>query len=125
MGVRQGGPNELRISAERIEEELWKLVETNIADVIEWDNTGVRLKDLSKVSRDQLAGVKKLSVVKKGDVCAVEVQLHDSLRALELLGKMYGLFSEKREVSGTPTTIVMVDYDRAKKFDKQKGADCK
>jgi len=90
------------ITAERVVEELGKLAFANIDDFVD-ENYAV----MEKPKRRKMAAVKsvKTTTTKRdgddeGKIEKVELQLYDKLGALNALGRHFGLFKDRIELSG-------------------------
>ena len=69
-------------------------------DIIHWGPQGLRLKDSSNLSDDNVRALAQIRVTPTTHGRATSVKFADRLRALEMLGRHLGLFSERSEVSG-------------------------
>jgi phage terminase small subunit len=92
------------ITAERVKERLATIAFADIRDL--HDDQG-NLKPLHTLTADQAAAISQFEVIKKnaeagdGVIDRVhKVRLADQMKALEMLGKHFGLFIEKVEHSG-------------------------
>ena len=68
---------------------------------------GLRLRPSFELTPDQAAMVAEVSETTSQNGGSLRLKIHDKVRALELLGKHLGMFTEKRELSGpngTPLT---------------------
>lgn len=88
------------INADRVLLELGKIAFINATDVINMDDATI----LSEANRDDTAAIASVKVKtipgEDGDGVEREIRLADKLKALELLGKHLGLFTDKVEVKG-------------------------
>jgi len=91
------------VTQDRVVKELARVAFVDPVQVINF-KTGAVLSDISEDDRAVLAGVK----VKDGDTFTErEVKLCDKLRALELLGKHLGIFTDNVALKGMlPVTII-------------------
>lgn len=91
--------NRTNISQDRVVNELAKIAFLNIADLI--DQNG-NMK--SNVSRDDMAGIEWMRSrgieTENGYVKETEFRLTSKLKALELLGRHLGMFTDRVELSG-------------------------
>lgn len=92
------------ITAERVKERLATIAFADIRDLHDQDGN---LKPLHALTADQAAAISQFEVIKKnaeagdGVIDRVhKVRLADQMKALEMLGKHFGLFIEKVEHSG-------------------------
>lgn len=83
------------INQDRVIQELAKIAFVNASDVIDLKRATV----LEEADREDLACIQSVKV-KDGNTMEREVRLADKLRALELLGKHLGMWTEKVQVSG-------------------------
>ena len=83
------------INQDRVVRELAKIAFVNASDVIDLKRATV----LEEADREDLACIQSVKV-KDGNTVEREVRLADKLRALELLGKHLGMWTEKVQVSG-------------------------
>jgi phage terminase small subunit len=88
------------INAERVLRELARVAFVNIEDVIDLNEGTVK----SDAARDDKAAVAAVKVKKvqtdEGENTEREVRLADKLKALELLGKHLGMFTENINLNG-------------------------
>lgn len=76
-------------------ERLTEIARGGLADFLDLSVSGLPIFDFEKAqAANRLGLLKKYKVTKSG----VEIELHDPLKALELLGKHHQLFIEKIEV---------------------------
>ena len=92
------------ITADRILNELAKIAFVNPTDVIDENTAEVR----REASPDDRAAIRSIGR-KTGKVSERSVELCDKTRALELLGKHLGLFTENVEVKKDAPTIIFED----------------
>ena len=94
------------ITADRVLIELAKIAFVDPDRVIN-ANDGTVKADASADDRAAIQGVKvKQSTSQTGDSFEAEVKLYDKTRALELLGKHLGLFSDKVDLNLTQPIVV-------------------
>ena len=72
----------LEISAERVAEELARIGFSNIADVVEWDGNGIRIKDGAAIDGDALRAVSEISENKEG---WRKIKMHSKTQALAII----------------------------------------
>jgi phage terminase small subunit len=97
----------------------------NVKDVVSWNQEGlVFTANSEELDKDTSRLIKKIKVTEKtsqkGDwtECKTEVELHDPVRAGELLGQYHGMFKEKIEHSGPnggPISYEVLDYSKSVK----------
>ena len=104
----------LGITADRVLQELAVLAYSDITDYVDIDVTpskavpgayeqSIILRNTSDMPKDK---TRVLSSVKEGQ-CGIEIKLYDKLKAIELIGKHLGMFTDKSEVK---MTVTVEDY---------------
>jgi len=88
----------IEITQEKVVNELAKIAFANTTDILDISEGSVIIKDLSKIDTTCIAGAKEI-FDKSGARLGVQVRLHDKQKALELLGKHLGIFTDKVEHS--------------------------
>lgn len=73
---------------EQIRQELIAIAFSNTADYMTVEEGGICFRDWKELSKEQLAAVASVEKASTG----LKVKLYDKMKALELLGKMLGLF---------------------------------
>lgn len=88
------------VTADRVVRELARVAFANSQDVINYDDATVK----ATAARDDTAAVASVRVktipTKDGKGVEREVRMHDKLKALELLGRRLGLFTDNVNLSG-------------------------
>lgn len=88
------------INQERVIQEIAKLAFLNPTDVVNMDEAAIK-NDADRDDTACIASVKvKVIPTENGDIVEREVKTYDKLKALELLGKHLGLFTDRLQVSG-------------------------
>jgi phage terminase small subunit len=95
---------EIEVTAERVIQELAKVGFSDMRDIAHWNENGVSFhasSDLTEAAAASVASVKSIHTTTEDghDRITFEAKQHDKLRALELLGKRFSLFTERREIS--------------------------
>ncbi|MDY0258495.1 MAG: terminase small subunit [Desulfovibrio sp.] len=90
------------ITQDRVVAELAKIAFGSARDVMEWGPDGVILKDSAELTDDQAAGVAEVSESTTKDGGSLKLKRHDKVKALELLGRHLGMFTDKvkNEITG-------------------------
>lgn len=91
----------LGITADRVLTELAKIGFVNFDDVCDPETGKVR-PEASREDKAVIAGVKIMT----GETDMIEVKMYDKTRALELLGKHLGIFTENVKMDGAVPVIV-------------------
>ena len=109
----------VEVTQDQVVAELARIAFGNPRDVMGWGPGGVDLRPSSELTPDQAAMVAEVSETTSQNGGSLRLKVHDKVRALELLGKHLGMFTEKREISGpngtplTPPPIQVVFPDAA------------
>lgn len=101
----QGAQNLLKLSAQ-IAERMEKLKEKSGSSIMSQQEVAQRLSSFADGS------IKVQQLANNGKLVDAPVSPKDQLKALELLGKSYGMFVEKKEINGNLDIEIGVgDYD--------------
>jgi phage terminase small subunit len=88
------------INQDRIIMELAKIGLLNPKDLVDFDEATVK----EEAAEEDLAAIASVRVkrfpTKDGEGIEREIKMHDKIKALELLGRHFGMFKDKVEVSG-------------------------
>jgi phage terminase small subunit len=99
------------ISADRIVNELAKIAFVNPADIINFDEATVK----DSATRDDTATISSVKVktipTEDGNITEREIKMYDKTKALELLGKHLGMFTDKFKVEGAIPVVIQDDMD--------------
>lgn len=97
------------INQDRVIQEIAKLAFLNPVDVIDMDKATVK----GEANRDDTACIASVKVkvipTEDGNITEREVKTYDKLKALELLGKHLGMFSDKLKMEGAVPVIITGD----------------
>jgi len=105
------------VTADRVVRELAKVAFVNSDDVVDFNSATVK-PDASKDDTAAIASVRVKTIpTKDGDGVEREIKLADKLKALELLGKRYGLFTDNVNVSGEGVVQIVDDIPKTSKAD--------
>jgi len=92
------------VNADRVIQELAKIAFVNASDFIDLKE-GVLREGAVSEDTAVISGVKvKRSITNNGETIEREIKLADKIKALELLGKHLGMFTDKMELSGKVDT---------------------
>ncbi len=99
------------INADRVIRELARLAFINAADVIDFDSGAIA----SGATEDDTAAIASVKVKvitgENGESVEREIKLADKLKALELLGKHLGIFSDKLKIEGSIPIVIRDDIE--------------
>ena len=101
------------ITQDLIVRELAKIAFGDPRDVMTWGPDGVRLRASTELTDEQAAQVAEVSETTTTTGGSLKLKKHDKVKALELLGRHLGLFTDKVEHSGGPVTVVVKSYKEA------------
>jgi phage terminase small subunit len=99
------------INADRIVTELAKIAFLNPSNVINFQNASV----LETADEEDLACISSLKIKRSssdtGDSVEREIKIYDKIKALELLGKHMGMFTDKFKVEGVIPIVISGEDD--------------
>ena len=99
------------INQDRIIQELAKVAFLNPTDVINMDEATLN-GDASREDTACIASVKvKTTPTSDGMITEREVKTYDKIKALELLGKHLGMFTDKLSIAGNNKVVIVDDLD--------------
>jgi len=97
------------INADRVILELAKIAFVNPTDVINIDEATIK----DNTNREDTAAISSIKVrripTENGDVVEREIKVYDKIKALELLGKHLGMFTDKYKVEGAVPVMIIDD----------------
>ena len=97
------------INQDRVINEIAKVAFLNPADVIDLNEAAVR-DDADRDDTACIASVKVKTIpTDEGVISEREVKTYDKLRALELLGKHLGMFTDRVKMEGAVPVVIMGD----------------
>lgn len=105
------------VTVERIVKELARIAFGRKRSLLSWGPDGVILRDSASLTEDEAAMVAEVSETKSVTGGSLKIKSHDKVKALELLGRHVGMFTDKVEVTGKdgdplmPTRIELVAPD--------------
>lgn len=103
------------MSTEDVFRELVTIARANISDYSEWTEKGIRVKNSDELTPDQLKAISE--IVEKDKDGNIKIKLYDKLRALELLGKIYAMFTENKNITGNMSWTLEGEDDSEHKND--------
>lgn len=93
------------LSIERTLEEIVRLAFADIGQAVEWTKGTVTLKDSTTLPPEVRAAISEVKQTKDG----VAIKFHSKTAALDMLGKHFGLFKERIEMTGKDGGPVQVE----------------
>ena len=87
----------LEITVEKIENELIKIAFSNLTDIIKKMDYQISLEKLKNLDENEQAAISEVSEVNNDGFERKRIKVHSKLRALELLGKRYKMWTDESE----------------------------
>ena len=87
----------LKVSQERVIEELARIGFSNLKDFVEWGPDGVKLKDCADLGDDQARCVVEVSQTITESSGTTRFKLHDKIAALDKLARHLGLYMNGKD----------------------------
>jgi phage terminase small subunit len=102
----------VRVTPQRILNELAKIAFGDMKDLAEWNQSGVSFKPSSEVTDDAAATISEISETFTEAGSSLKIKRYDKTKALELLGRYQKLFQEdKTDVTlNVGIKVVVEDY---------------
>lgn len=82
------------VTADRVIDELSRIAFSDMRKFSTWGSRGVRLNDSDGLTGDDARCVGEVSETTSKDGGSLRFKLHDKVKALELLGKHLGMFTD-------------------------------
>lgn len=98
LATKAAAANE--VTVERVVRELARVAFGDRRRVMSWGPSGVSLMDSEEIDEADAAMVAEVSETTTKDGGSIKMKTHDKVKALELLGKHVGMFTEKVELTG-------------------------
>lgn len=99
------------INQDRVIRELARIALVNPVDVVNMDDATIK----SKASEDDTAAILSVKVknipTENGDITEREIRMADKIKALELLGKHLGMFTDRLNVNAEMAVKIVDDID--------------
>ena len=102
---RLGKSERIESAKEQIAEELIDIASANLNDVVEWSTTSLTLRDLEAIPDAAKKAIRKVKVTPTKFGPCIEVELHDKVKALQILAKAAGLLDHDDARSTIPAVI--------------------
>ena len=87
------------VTQERIINELKRIAFSGMKNVARWGPSGVDMKGSEELSEDDAASVQEVSETTNQHGGSLKIKQYDKVRALELLGKHLGMFTDRLEIT--------------------------
>lgn len=86
------------VTQEMIVNELKRIAFSGMKNVASWNESGVRFKPSEDLSDDDAASVQEVHESTNQHGGSLKIKQYDKLKALELLGRHMGMFTDKLEI---------------------------
>jgi len=115
VSIQQAVQNAQSKRAERTEitqdwvlKRLASIVEVPLTELCGWNPSGITLRDSEGMPAEAIASIKKITERMGADGnSSLSVEQYDKMRALELIGRHLGMFSDKIDVEITDKRVVL------------------
>lgn len=97
------------VTKERIIEELARIAFADISKVMKWDKNGVTISDSKELAEEVLAAIAEIKDIPGKFGSTRAVKLHGKLEALQMLGRHFGLFVDRVEITNNDVTADDLD----------------
>jgi len=87
----------LEVNVERIENELIKIAFSNLTDIIKKMDNKISLDKLKNLDENEQAAISEISEINNEGFERKKIKMHSKLRALELLGKRFKMWTDESE----------------------------
>ncbi len=107
----------------RVVEELKAIAFSNIRNVLAWDAKRIAMNPSDAIDARPIKSIslnKRGRETEQGDAIDVKVEFYDKLRALDILAKILGLYSDKNDQSGN---IIYVNAPGTEEWDGREPVD--
>lgn len=101
------------ITQDRILRELARIAFADPRNVFEWGPDSVTLKDSASLSDDDAAAVSEVSQTITESGGSVKGKMYDKQRALELLGRHLGMFTDKVQLDHSGSVSLQAEVRKA------------
>lgn len=98
-----------QVTQDKVIAEIAKVAFGDMREVMSWGPDGVRLKPSSEIPDDAAAFVAEVSETTTETGGSLKLKTNDKLRALELLGRHFGMFKDKEGPMGGNTNVIITD----------------
>ena len=96
------------ITRNHIVNELARIVNAKIDDVVTWDKDGLKVKDSAELNADQKAGIAKITQTERGDTREIRVEMFNKLDAIDKLSRVLQVVNEG---GGKATAAVQINVN--------------
>lgn len=98
----------IEVSQDDVIRELSRIAFGDLRDAVKWGPGGVALKDSSGLTSDQAAAISEVAETGTKGGGSQRIKRHDKVKALELLGKHLGMWTDKVEHSGNLNAEIQI-----------------
>jgi phage terminase small subunit len=100
QGALEKRSSRVEVTQDRVVKELARIAFIDLRRIFAWGPDGVRLRPSDELTDDEAAVVAEVTETRSETGGSLKVKRFDKLKALELLGKHLGMFSDKLELTG-------------------------
>ena len=101
------------ITQDRILRELARIAFADPRSIAEWGNGTMTLKDSSSLSDDDAVAVSEVSQTITDGKASIKAKMYDKQRALELLGRHLGMFTDKVQLDHSGSVSLQAEVRKA------------
>jgi len=109
--AQQNRAERTEITQDRVLAEIAKVAFGDARDVMSWGPDGVILRSSDELTDAEAAQVSEVSETTSATGGSLKLKKHDKLKALELLGRHLGMFSERVELTGKDGAPVLTGLE--------------
>ena len=112
------------ITQDKVIAELAKIAFGDLRDVMTWTAGGIALKSSAELTQEQAASISEISETQSEKSSSMRVKRHDKLKALELVGRHLGMFTDNVKVNVNNSFAAMSEEEKvsmAAEWAKQMG----
>jgi phage terminase small subunit len=106
--LKAGRSQALKLTAEKVLQEIARVAFSNICEVMEFDSAGVNVKDSANLTEDTTAAIASVSETKTetevSTTTRITVKLHNKISALSLAAKHLGLLGDMNQAKAVFAT---------------------
>lgn len=100
------------ITVQNVLEELAKLAFSNLPAMLKQQGDSFALKDLGDLADDQKAAISEITETENNRGRKVKFKLYDKPKALELLGRHLGMFTDNINIKEMPTVNIILEGEK-------------
>lgn len=102
------------VSQDWVIKRLKQIAGSDMADIADWNASGVTFKDSSSLSEDARASVQTVEETTNEHGGSLKVKQHDKIKALELIGRHLNMFKDTVNLPDGAIRLIIEDYSKKK-----------